>query len=615
MNTIGTLLMGTSLLAVSRGYLAQVKGVNNWAVATLLQSMGWLIVGVLRGTLPDIVSIIIGNGFILLSLGLYFNVISKFNGKTSSNTWVYIVIALTLAILAYNTLIVPDIARRIAAVSLCGALLMYASSFILFFDKNRTTSNILTAVMFALCASILTARCVFSLTIDTNPEQQPFGPHPMQNISYLTFFITSVMLTFCFVLMCNDRYISQRKQAEEELIKAKKLAEQLAGAKDRFLSNMSHEIRTPLNGIIGFTKLLLQAALPPKERQQLEAIKTSGDILSVLINDILDLAKINEGKMTLEETEFNLKDLVNDILATFKLRMEAKELMVKTCFDKNIPNLVIGDSVRISQILINLINNSKKFTNNGGQITINVNLLEQNTEKAVVQFAISDTGIGITKEKLETIFEPFVQGDTFHKYEGTGLGLSIVKRLVDLMKGTITIQSELNKGTTVAFTIPLKKITTAAELSKHKETAVLPQIDMTQLGQIRVLLAEDNAINQLLAQTILQQSGFITDTAENGEIAIDLLNRNHYDIVLMDIKMPELDGYETTKYIRTQLQPPKSLVPIIAITADVTKADIDTYKNTGMNDYVLKPFNQTDLLNKIFYLVKESKSRLALINN
>jgi signal transduction histidine kinase/CheY-like chemotaxis protein len=407
-------------------------------------------------------------------------------------------------------------------------------------------------------------------------------------------------------LTLNTRDISERKQIEEQLIIAKKLAEELAGAKDLFLSNMSHEIRTPLNGIIGFTNLLLQSDIPPKQKKQVEIIKTSGNILMVLINDILDLAKINEGKIELEESIFNLSELINDILISFELRIDEKDLKMFSKYDNNIPNILIGDPIRISQILINLINNSKKFTNNGGQINLNVILLEEDHEKAIIEFSITDTGIGIAKEKLETIFEPFVQADNGpnYKYEGTGLGLSIVRRLVGLMNGSISINSEVNKGSTISFTIPLKK-TTAIEVSTKKDVPLLAD-DLTKIGHVKVLIADDNEINQLLAQTILLKFGFEVDSAENGKIAIELLNKNQYDIILMDLKMPEMDGFEASNYIRTHMLPPKSTIPIIAITADVTKADLEPFKEAGINDFILKPFDQTDLLNKIISLVKKT---------
>lgn len=610
MNIIGTLLMSISLFVVSRGYLAHIKGVTKWAVATLIQSIGWIIVAVLRDVVPDVISIVVGNSLTLLSLGLYFNILVEFNNKTVRPFWVYILVGIEAIILTYFVLVDPDVSARISVISGFAALFMFASSYILLVHKSyRPVSHLLTAVLFAICAIILSIRSVYTLIAETNLNQMPFGVYPMQNFAFLTFYVTSVMLTFSFVLMCNERYIFERKQVENELIIAKKLAEELAGAKDRFLSNMSHEIRTPLNGIIGFTNILMQSDMPALQKKQVGIIKTSGNILMTLINEILDLAKINEGKMDLEASEFNLSDLVKDILVSFELRIDEKELKMGLIFDENIPPLLIGDPIRISQVLINLINNSKKFTNKGGQINVKVSLLEQDDEKALIEFSISDNGIGISDEKLKIIFDPFVQDNkgTTLKNEGTGLGLSIVKRLVNLMNGTIHIEGKLKQGTTVTVTISLKK-TKAVELPDIKEKTFLGY-DREKMGNLKILLAEDNPINQLLAQTILFQSGFEVDTAENGKIAIGLLTKNQYDIILMDLKMPEMGGFEATQYIRANMQSPKSEIPIIAITADVTKADIDNYKKIGINDYVLKPFDQTDLLNKIIHQVKETEMK------
>ncbi len=402
------------------------------------------------------------------------------------------------------------------------------------------------------------------------------------------------------------RDITEQKRIEKELREAKELAERLAGAKDQFLASMSHEIRTPLNGIIGFTKILLRNETTEKQRHQLDAIKTSSDILLVLINDILDLSKIEAGKMNIETTELKLSELINSVLGTFELRFQEKGLKINKQFDDTIPKILIGDPVRINQILLNLLSNSVKFTENGGQISIRVNLLEENEEKATVEFLISDTGIGIPQEKLETIFSPFMQSgsDITRKYGGTGLGLSIVKRLMDLMEGGISVKSKLNEGSTFTVTLPLLK-TTATEILKVTEKQIHKD-ELERLSKLKVLLVDDIPINQFLGQTILHDFGFEADTAENGKIAIQLLQENDYDIILMDLMMPEMDGFEATKFIRNNMQPPKSNTPIIALTADVTKADVDRCKEVGMNEYVSKPINETDLLNKITKLVKKS---------
>ncbi|MDI1354179.1 MAG: ATP-binding protein [bacterium] len=391
---------------------------------------------------------------------------------------------------------------------------------------------------------------------------------------------------------------------------AKEKAEQSQKAKEQFLASMSHEIRTPLNGIIGFTKILLRNEMTEKQKPQLDAIKTSSDILLVLINDILDLAKIEAGKMNIETTELKLSELVNSILGSFELRFQEKELKINKSFDGKIPEIVIGDPVRINQILLNLISNSVKFTESGGNIGIKVILESEDDKKTTVKFIVSDTGIGIPTEKLSTIFESFTQSssDTARRFGGTGLGLSIVKRLVELMNGTVAVQSKLDEGSVFTITLPLQK--TSATAISSEMTSKVNTTEIQSLGKLTILLVEDIPINQFLAQTILHDFGFTTDTAENGKIAIELLQKNDYDIVLMDLMMPEMNGFEATRFIRTQMTGPKSKIPIIALTADVTKADLDKCTKVGMNEYVSKPINETDLLNKISSLIK--KDRLLL---
>ncbi len=402
-------------------------------------------------------------------------------------------------------------------------------------------------------------------------------------------------------------FIQRSLKLSEELRRSKERAEELVSFKDQFMASMSHEIRTPLNGIIGFTKILLRNETTEVQKQQLDAIKTSCDTLLVLINDILDLEKIEAGKMNIEITELKLSELINSVLGSFDLRFQEKGLKITLQYDEHIPSILLGDPVRINQILLNLLSNSAKFTSKGGKILIGAKLLRQDDENAFVEFLISDTGIGIPKDKLETIFQPFIQSssDTARKYGGTGLGLSIVQRLVNLMQGNVSLKSTLHKGTTFSITIPFQK-TAATAIPKEIETTI-PTEELKRTESLKILLVEDNPINQFLVQTILFDLGFQTDTAENGKIGIELLEQNDYDIILMDLMMPEMDGFEATQHIRNKMKPPKSATPIIALTADVTKADVDKCMNIGMNEYVSKPINEADLLRKIDYLVVKSK--------
>ena len=402
--------------------------------------------------------------------------------------------------------------------------------------------------------------------------------------------------------------ITRRIKIKNELILAKEEAEKLSGFKDQFLANMSHEIRTPLNGILGFTKILLRSHITKKQKEQLTAIKVSSDILLVVINDILDLAKIEAGKMVLEKTEIKLPHVINSILSTFELRLQAKEQTLHTHYDENIPEWVLGDSVRINQILLNIIENAIKFSHNKGTINVNVNLLEQDDEKISIEISVTDNGIGISEENIDSIFESFTQSssNTTRKYGGSGLGLNIVKQLIELMDGTISVKSELGSGSTFTFTLPLTKATfTDIKLSdaipNSNKLELLSQLK--ELDKLKILIVDDMVINQFLAKTILEDMGFETEVAENGKVAIELLEKNNFDIVLMDLQMPEMNGWEATRHIRNKMKPSKSSIPIIALTADVTQKNAAKCIEAGMDEYVSKPINETDLLQKVTHLV------------
>jgi signal transduction histidine kinase/CheY-like chemotaxis protein len=408
--------------------------------------------------------------------------------------------------------------------------------------------------------------------------------------------------------------IREREKIKKELIVAKEEAERLSGFKDQFLANMSHEIRTPLAGIIGFTKILLRGNITEKQKEQLTTIKISSDILLVVINDILDLAKIEAGKMMLEETELKVRNLTNSILSTFELRLQEKEQTLHTHYDDRIPECLLGDPIRINQILLNLVGNAIKFTNKGGLIDVYVNLLKQNDDTVIIEIIISDTGIGILDNKIENIFNPFIQSNpnTSRIYGGSGLGLNIVKQLIDLMKGTITVKSQLHVGSTFTLNIPLKKtkkITLKINRGIPDDNKSELLSKLKGLKKIKILIVDDMVINQLLARTILEDMGIETETAKNGKIAISLLEKHNYDLILMDLQMPEMNGWEATKYIRNKMKLPKSAIPIIALTADITEKNTIKYQEVGMDAYVCKPINEKDLLQKVTQLViKKRKS-------
>jgi signal transduction histidine kinase/DNA-binding NarL/FixJ family response regulator len=405
-------------------------------------------------------------------------------------------------------------------------------------------------------------------------------------------------------LVFQNKEKEKREIANKELEAAKTeaesatlIAEEAVKSKQQFLSNMSHEIRTPMNAIIGFTKVVLRTDLTAKQREYLTAIKTSGDSLIVLINDILDLAKVDAGKMSFEKVPFKLALSLSAMLHLFETKIQEKNLVLIKEYDPKIPKILIGDPVRLHQIILNLVSNAVKFTETGN-ITVSVNLISEDTEKANIEFAVTDTGIGITDNKMTKIFDNFQQAssNTARLFGGTGLGLAIVKQLVEQQGGTVAVKSVLDEGSTFSFSLDFPK-TDAKDVLETEIVELTPG-----LKNVKVLVVEDMALNQLLMRTILDDFGFERDIAANGRIAIEKLQEQSYDIILMDLQMPEMNGFEATDYIRNTM---KSNIPIIALTADVTTVDLAKCKSVGMNDYLAKPIDERLLYSKIVGLVKK----------
>ena len=389
--------------------------------------------------------------------------------------------------------------------------------------------------------------------------------------------------------------LAEEAKSKAEL--ATEIAVNAVKAKQQFLSNMSHEIRTPMNAIIGFTKVVLKTELTAKQKEYLMAIKMSGDALIVLINDILDLAKVDAGKMTFEQTPFKIKKSLSSMLHLFETKIQEKNLKLVSEYDDKIPEVLLGDSVRLHQIILNLVSNAVKFTNKG-IITVSVHLMFEDEEKVIIEFAVNDTGIGISENKMGSIFENFQQASsgTSRLYGGTGLGLAIVKQLVESQGGSIRVKSKINEFSRFSFTLPFLKTKADAVLENE-----IVELD-NEIKGIRVLVVEDMALNQLLMKTVLDDFGFERDIAENGKIAVEKLKTNQYDIVLMDLQMPEMNGFEATEYIRKTLN---LSIPIIALTADVTTVDLAKCKAVGMDDYIAKPIDERVLYSKIVSFIKK----------
>ncbi|MDA6071032.1 ATP-binding protein [Flavobacterium sp. AC] len=373
-----------------------------------------------------------------------------------------------------------------------------------------------------------------------------------------------------------------------ELAAQKKIVQRAVLAKDSFLANMSHEIRTPLNAIMGFTDLLDQTNLNAVQRDYIESMQIAQENLLLIVNDILDLSKIESGNLTIDEQPFNLKNSLKHIYNLLKVKVPAA-VEFNLFLDADMPEIVIGDQGRLNQILVNLTGNALKFTEEG-EVTVSVKNIEETAEHYSLKFSIKDTGIGIPEQKLEHIFERFTQAEesTTRRFGGTGLGLNIVKQLIELQNGEIQVKSKPGRGSEFFFVLNYKK-------ANYIETVNLPLSDYN-LGKLKILLCEDNFLNQKLVKNVIRNFGFELDIAGNGEIGIEFLSKNKYDLILMDLQMPVKDGYQTTQYIRNTM---KLNIPIIAMTAHSLVGEQERCYNEGMNAYVPKPFKQEALLEAI----------------
>lgn len=397
-----------------------------------------------------------------------------------------------------------------------------------------------------------------------------------------------------------------REQAEtskEQAEIAKEQAEFSAEVKQQFLASMSHEIRTPMNGIKGMVDLLEQHDMSPEEKKYLGIIKSSAKNLIVIINDILDYTKIEAGKLQLDEDAINLHQTLDTIVAGHQARVNEKELDIRVSIDEKVPQSFLGDPVRLSQILTNLFSNAVKFTIKGG-VSIACRLLDEDPYRLKLRFSVQDTGIGIPRDKFDDIFQVFTQAssDTTRRFGGTGLGLSISKQLVEMQGGQLFLESEVGKGSTFSFEMWFKKNKEHALTPKRKSKGITPSPDAGK-GK-KVLLAEDNDVNQLLVETLLGQWGYSVDVAENGREAVEMLKEGHYVLVLMDVHMPDLDGYQATAAIRSDLPSPKCHIPIIAMTASAFKGEAERCLEVGMDDYISKPFDKNILYEKLMQHIR-----------
>ena len=457
--------------------------------------------------------------------------------------------------------------------------------------------------------TVLSAMLCFSISPQTNSSVQAIS-EVMYNKLYSSNLLTAMALTlvFSYAILRTNRTNEEAilkendnlRKAEMELLKAKKKAEVAANTKSRFLSNMSHELRTPLNGIIGVSNLLLQENYLPHQKQSLDILRYSSEHMMTLINDILDYHKIEAGKLELEMRPINIMQFMNRIINQFAGQVQSKGLHFNTAIDIHLDNEMFTDDTRLNQILSNLLSNAIKFTETGS-ISLTAKQLYSTSDKATVQFVVKDTGIGIPDVKHREIFRSFTQADidTTRKYGGTGLGLTISKRLINMFNSELMLKSQEGKGSEFFFTIVLR-INQESKLYIEEDHSR----QLASLEGVRILIAEDNKVNMSIAKRFMNKWGIVVDEAVNGREAVERFRNGSYDLMLIDLEMPEMDGPSALREIRQF----NRTVPAMAFTAAVYDNMENDLMKKGFVDYIHKPFRPEVLHNKIATLIMEKRA-------
>ena len=420
---------------------------------------------------------------------------------------------------------------------------------------------------------------------------------------YRNILIIGCSLLSLLLIWVDYRY-REKQRMTHKILKAKEEAERAKEVQEQFLTNTSHEIRTPMNGVLGMTNYLLSSDLSEKQREYVNAIHESANNLLVIINDLLDMSKIKAGKMSFVQKPFSIKSLFKNISLVLDDKIRKKNISFELIIDPDVPASVIGDRVRVQQVLLNLSGNAVKFTEKG-KISVHVKCIHSYEDAATIGFSVTDTGVGIPAEKLSSIFESFTQVDAKknRKHGGTGLGLSISKQLVEQMGGTIGVESTMNKGSVFHFSLTFKISPVSEPEAQAKPVETMHDIKAENLSGVHVLVVDDNKINRQVAKLTLEKWSINVSLAESGRQAIEWLTKNQkVDLILMDITMPEMDGFETTEYIRTKFDSAVKDIPIVAMTASAFAGEKDKCLAMGLNDYISKPFKPVEL----FELVKKN---------